>query len=285
MLIVDSLTNLIPQFYKQRIAQNKNWLALICGETGSGKSYSALRIAELCDRSFSINRVVFTAEQFMNVLSSRPKLKRGNIIIWDEAGVGLPAREWYSISNKAINYVLQTFRHENLGVIFTTPSFNFIDIQARKLFHTYIETQFINYKDEYVRVKWLNLQENPRLDKIYFHYPTVSYNGKRITVKGMNLHKPSQMLINAYEKRKRMFTAELKQDIKSIVEKKGPESTVDINDIVSTVLNSPEAYIKTYNKRKFIDVNKLINSFGIGISKAMRAKQRIEAELHDMLST
>ena len=42
--------NLFEEFFKRirvrLLYQNKNWLAIITGDTGSGKSYSALRIAK-----------------------------------------------------------------------------------------------------------------------------------------------------------------------------------------------------------------------------------------------
>jgi len=62
-IIIDEVTRRIHR-------QNKNWLAIVCGETGGGKSYSALTIAEVIDPEFSIDRVVFSAEEFMALLNS-----------------------------------------------------------------------------------------------------------------------------------------------------------------------------------------------------------------------
>jgi len=107
------------------------------------------------------------------------ELHTGNMIIFDEAGVGIPSREWYSISNKVISYILQTFRRENLGVMFTTPSLDFIDSQARKLFHSYLETKHINREEKYVTLKYMNIQNNPKEGKIYYKYPRVMIDGRR----------------------------------------------------------------------------------------------------------
>jgi len=192
--------------------QNKNWLCIICGETGSGKSYTALRIGESLDPTFNINRVVFTAAEFMALLNSGT-LKEGSCIVWDEAGVGIPSREWYTISNKAINYVLQTFRHENLAVIFTTPTLSYIDSQSRVLFHTYIEPLHINYREEYVNTKWLNLQFNSRMQKQYYQYPVEKNNGKRVTINRVWFYKPSPRLVKDYEEKKKDWAKNLKLEL------------------------------------------------------------------------
>jgi len=104
----------------------------ITGETGSGKSYSALTIAELIDPEFNIDKVVFEPKDFLKLLDTA---KRGDVIVFDEAGVGIPAREWQTIQNKLFGYVLQVIRYKNIGIIFTVPHLNFIDSQARRLIH------------------------------------------------------------------------------------------------------------------------------------------------------
>lgn len=192
---------------------NKNLLIAICGQTGSGKSYCALTVAKLiCDR-FNIRiHVIFTIEQFMELLQSG-KLKRGDVVIWDEAGVGIPSREWYSISNKAINYVLQTFRHLNLCVIFTMPSFDYIDKQTRLLFHVYIETQRIDYETKHVIVKIFESSFNPREGKEYMKY----YWFHGVKYIRFRIGKPSKDMIKTYEELKMAFSQTLRDNVKKDV--------------------------------------------------------------------
>ena len=40
--------------------KNKNFLCVVCGSTGSGKSYSSLRLAEALDPNFDVSRIAFT---------------------------------------------------------------------------------------------------------------------------------------------------------------------------------------------------------------------------------
>lgn len=261
---------------------NKNWLGIVTGETGSGKSYSALRVAEVVDPEFNVDRVVFTSEEFMKLLNSG-KLHKGNMIIWDEAGVGMAAREWYSISNKVISYTLQTFRRENLGVMFTTPSFDFVDSQARKLFHGYMETMGINRRKKHVVVKYLMIQNNPKEGKLYMKYPRMKYNGKRRTIMRVEIGKPSVKLVHAYEKKKKLFSDKLKKttedtltDVKE--RKKSKMKTNTLDDIVKKVMKNITYYTKTNSKRNSIDKPLVMAEFNIGRLVAAKVSSLIEAK-------
>jgi ABC-type dipeptide/oligopeptide/nickel transport system ATPase component len=191
---------------------NRNWLAVIVGETGSGKSFLALKLGQLIDPEFNITKVVFSPSEFMKLITSGI-LRKGDCIVWDEAGVSVPAREWYSISNKSINYIAQTFRHDNLAVIFTVPNFDYIDSQLRKLFHTYIETQHINRVKKLCRVKWLNISYDGRTKKLYMKYPRVNIRGVDYKIKKVGIGLPTQELQDDYEKKKRKFTDKLKRSV------------------------------------------------------------------------
>ena len=95
---------ILIQYIKDRVEKrNKNFIMLFVGATGSGKSYSALRLAEMLDDSFDINRVCFKAKSFMNCINSlvecseRGEIIQGKVILWDEFGVEHNAREFMTI--------------------------------------------------------------------------------------------------------------------------------------------------------------------------------------------
>lgn len=200
---------LITAWRNRILYYNRNLLIIICGATGTGKSFSALTIAKLIDPTFTVlGRVVFTVEDFMELLNSG-RLKRGSVVVWDEAGVGIPSREWYSISNKAINYVLQTFRHLNLCVIFTTPSFDYIDKQTRLLFHVYMETLKVDRDKQRVIAKVMENQFNPAMGKEYRKY--FWCDGKKM--ERFNIGKPTHQMVIDYEEMKRVFSRKLREDV------------------------------------------------------------------------
>ena len=191
--------------------QNKNFLGAIVGDTGSGKSYNALTLAKLIDPEFTIRNVVFNPEQFLALLNSG-KLKRGSVVVFDEAGVGIPAREWFSLQNKLLGYVLQTFRHENIAVIFTLPNISFLDIQARRLFHAIIETHGINFKTGYSRTKIFIIKHNPLIEKDFRVYPRIDDGGRK-KICWYNIPHPPKPLTRAYERIKKKFAVGLRVDV------------------------------------------------------------------------
>ena len=133
---------LLDRIYKL----DKNNIISITGETGSGKSFSALSLAEtLSPDRFNINYVIFEPQEFSDLIKSQV-LQKGDVIVWDEAGVGIPSKLWWSILNRSINYILQVFRNENISLIFTTPNLGFIDSDARKLLHFYFSMLRIDSK-------------------------------------------------------------------------------------------------------------------------------------------
>ena len=202
------------------IRQNKNWLCVICGSPGSGKSYSALTMAkELCDR-FDENYLVLTPEKFIEKINDRDNLQKGDIIIFDEAGVGLSSRNWQSLQNKLMGLIFQTFRHLNLGVIFTVPNLSFIDVQARKLFHTYLQTNYIDEKKKLCYIKTYDIQHNSMLDKTYYKRPTFIVNGKRFKMRLLGVGMPPKSILQPYEKMKSEFTRKLNEEaLQTIMDK------------------------------------------------------------------
>jgi len=264
------------------IHRNKNWLAIICGETGSGKSYSAMSIADfICPRGITVKRnVVLDPISFMNKIAAKKDLKRGDILIFDEAGVGLASRDWYSIQNKLLGSVLQTFRHLNIGVIFTTPNLSFIDIQARKLFHNYFETIYIDYEQEMVYLNVYDIQHNSRYDKTYYKHPKFVREGKTASMGYTGVPKPRASLISAYEKAKTEFTEKLNTKVlKELTkpEKQPQNKLTDFNEeerIINDIQKNHEKFLR--KDKKALDAGLIGLNYKIAYNKAYRIKHFVE---------
>ena len=279
---------IIKNIQDRLLHNNENWLCVVCGDTGSGKSYSALRLAEkICPKRFNINNVVFSAEEFMSVLNSG-KLRKGDVIVWDEAGVGLPAKEWYDLINKMITYIMQTFRRDNLAVIFTVPAMSLVTSDVRKLFHAYIETVSKNKRKGYVVTKFMNIERNPRTDKLYFKYLHKIEEGMSKKITSTRFFLPSSKeFIKRYEEKKAVFSETLKKDVESElklqkIEKLKKKSLFSIEEIVQEVKKYPERYIKTYQNREYVDPHLIMVDFNIGRTKATQIKSIIERDNKDI---
>lgn len=188
------------------IVNNQNWLCVIIGKTGSGKSYAGMSIGEEFNGDrFTARNVLFNPIEFLNAIKDYGNIKKGDIFVFDEAGVNMSARNWQSVQNKILGIILQTFRFLNIGVIFTVPDISFVDVQARKLFHHVLETQFIDKERQLCYLVPREVVTNLFSPKIFYKYPRVKINGKEIGISGLYLPKPSKRIIDEYEERKQEF--------------------------------------------------------------------------------
>ena len=201
-------------YIKQRIRKNKNFLGFISGETGSGKSWSSLSVAEQADGRFTIEQCVFGAEELMLLINSK-KLRKGSVIVFEEVGVEMSNKNWQSITNKVVNYLLQTFRHRNFILIMNSPFMDFVDATTRKLFHAEMRTVGINRTDKTCMLKPLLLQYNSKKKKFYYKRLRVITQGGTRPVDSWSVPKPSPHLIEMYELKKRNYTDELNKRILS----------------------------------------------------------------------
>lgn len=168
-----SSIEIITNNVKHRINElDKNYMCFIVGQTGSGKSATAIEFARHVDPTFETNpRIVFTSVEFLETIKT---MKKGQAIVFDEAGVGIPAREWQQVQNKIVGYVTQLFRHLNLCVIFTVPSMSFVEKQVRTLIHAVIETRTIDYTKKIGVSKYWVMNHNAVFDltrlELFVHF-------------------------------------------------------------------------------------------------------------------
>lgn len=234
----------------------------MCGGTGSGKSYACLKMAYDLDTQkdgkprFNIAKVVFTPSEYLQAVKGN--LPQGSVIIWDEVGVGINSRQWYSLQNQLISYVTQTVRFKNYATFYNTPAFNYVDKQIRQLFHGYIEMDkpSASEKKSYGRFKWIEV--NPVTGKLYFKFPRYYENGKKHIAKNIHFSLPPKELIDAYEEKKKevvtgwyeKYQAELKLMEKTLLGKKGVEK-IDLKKLYDKVKSEIE---------KFLDKKGLVSS-------------------------
>lgn len=214
---------IIRNVQKKLYKANNNWLAAITGDTGSGKSWSALSIASKVDPTFDVDKVVLEPLEFMENLTE-DQWGQGDCIVFDEAGAGMSAKEHMTKKNRIIDQVLQTFRRQNVAVIFTVPSKANVDKSVRRLLDTTIETVTIDYANNVNVLKWLELDYNQRNDKIYYHYPKKRLeNGGTTKIKRLRLSKPEDDLIERYERKRDKYqqrkNKEFYEELKEKMEK------------------------------------------------------------------
>lgn len=197
------------------------------GETGVGKSFLCLRLAEKWDPHFSAERVVFDAEDFISLCQTLPP---ESIIVYDDAAATVDRSKWHDAVNLAIKYALQVFRKKRITVFFNCPHPKNLD------------TNVMVQSDAVMRVY------KPGLAKVYTYTLNWIDNTSYTAVKEWlgdpddvknRIRPPSQKLIEEYEKRKDVFIADTllkgKSEIRAEREKrkKKPNQDEIYKDIVA----------------------------------------------------
>lgn len=203
----------------RRLRNNQNVVCAICGETGSGKSYSALRLAELTDPLFTSARVCFTVPEFLNALESAPE---NSAIIFDESQEW-NARRSMSRKNVQMSEIMAMMRFRKVNVFFTAPSIQMIDVNARRLMHLYAHVIPVSRTGplrnltvaHFYQVRNRSLPSagsGPGGGGILFSVPRIPIvrQGRRIAQRcsGISFRAPSASLLEDYERRKAEAFAE-----------------------------------------------------------------------------
>lgn len=263
---------------RRSLLRGENFVGIITGRTRSGKSFTALRMCMEIDPDFSIDRVVFSAQEFMDLLHSG-KLKAGDMILWDEAGVGIATRDWYSILNKSINYVLQTWGHKNIGLILTVPDMSFVDSQTRKLVNIHFKTIRLIRSENYARLKAYYLSPMGKDTKLV--RPRYYIGGRKFDVTTVEVKKPPTKIVNRYLKKKEAFTKKLNEDvlvdITKFEEAKKRESSKTISDeeLIQKAWISLRDNITIRKGKRKLDTYLIKKRFGVTLERARYIKNKI----------
>ncbi len=271
---------LINDVHKRILKNNGNWMCVVTGDTGSGKSYSAMSIAEKIDPNFDSSNVVFNAVDCLKKINDC-KDKKGSVILFDEAGVGVGSREWFSTLNKQFAYVMETFRLYNLALIFTLPSFFDLDKKLRGFVHSRIETIGIYNKQSHV--KWKNIKRTK--DELRFLYPITSVGGIMYKVKDIAINKPSQELLKDYEAKKKRYADSVLKNAISEITPLNPfddnNEKLSLEEMKLKILTNPEDYQGDHGT---ITEEMLKFKFGLGSGTARKLKEAVKYEQKKLLT-
>ena len=97
-----------------------DYVALVCGLPGMGKSNLAQSVAKFLDPNFNINNIAMTAEEFIQKTNECPK---NSAIILDESFASMNSRVSASSDFLRIINHLQLIRQKNLFILLCLPNF------------------------------------------------------------------------------------------------------------------------------------------------------------------
>ena len=196
----------LVNYCRKRIKAVRPLNLVFTGETGSGKSYSSIRLASILDPTFSEEHIVFDIESFLGLLEQKPRLPPGSVIMYDEAGVTANSRKYRDTMNIIFSGEAQSMRYRNYPVFYTVPKLSFIDSQVRGLVQMILEGTSIRGK-----MKPLFILDNPdRNDpKPFYKYPSFvrvrNFRQEKVTVSRVVFQLPPRYITTPYEKKKDEF--------------------------------------------------------------------------------
>lgn len=281
----------LRHIYRRVHEYNFNHLGMITGKPRSAKSTTAVQMGCALDKTFEKNleeRVVYFPNDFMRALQRIKLLKiRGGVIVWDEAGVGIPAREWYDISNKSINYAVQVFGVYLPIVYFVSPDVSYIDSQPRKLFHSFYEMN--RKQNKFAIMRPFDVRYNKRNSKVYYVYPRFHLKnedvyGTTLILKQLKIMPPRSELEDRYDLHSRIFknkiTDQMVERTKAFESGELDAKRMTYDELIKTLVENKTE--KKYLSKKSIpdnvvfDANALRFEFDIPAGVASHIKRKAE---------
>lgn len=271
----------LSYFWKRIYYYDQNVLMLVCGGTGTCKSGSALTLGHLFDVSmrkpkvkgepgecvgrFTVDRVVFKAEDFISLVNSN--IPKGSVIVWDEIGVEHDSRNYYSLKNKLVKYVMQTFRYKNFVLIMTVPDLKSIDIGTRRLLHCYLEMKGPIGNRKMAKGALKLVQINPQTGKDYYKQMRF-YDKSKKTLASYFIPRPYPALEAAYKAKKKIMTTEwynnfneqlaYMENVVGEKQKAAKASALSVKEMADKVMENP---LSAFNSQKHRFTGALVQPF------------------------
>lgn len=260
--------------YRDIWLRKKNVTFIVIGNTGSGKSEFALKIAHDLDPTFNVDRVVYDTKSFFDLITngdSTGAIGIGKAIVFDESShdEAMDSRSAMSKGNKTMASFSTIFRAKRLIIIYVAPNLNQIDSRVRAISVTGVfQTRSIDYNRKLTRVTLYWSDQNNKTGLVYYKKPRIKKPDGRVVVANPILFgRPPKALRELYEKKKMAF-------INAKISKWHSEvNAVDITK-KSKAPNMSEILLEVEkDKSKFmlgnkINALKLVETFNIGMNNA-----------------
>lgn len=294
----------LTQYISEYIDCGLNFDLGIFGSRGHGKSYAAMKLAEIISRRyqqpFTPDHIHFTADSFLPMIETMEdenQLHPGVCFIFDEAGIGMDSQTWYEENIKAVAGEMETYRTYNLLVIFTAPLVGNITKRARDMFTGYMKPDLPKVKDrqDLDRVA-TNIVKNEKVSKWRFYRlesesqptknKTITWNWNLKNSEGylrsIRIKMPTVKLYHTYEKKKLEYLKEKRKGkIKKLeAQKQAGADAMDTEGIITAMLKKPGRYFKDWHGRKIIRKGIVKEDFNVGKHKIQNIKDLAEYQMN-----
>lgn len=196
-----------------KFKKQQDFKALFSGGTGTGKSYAGLRLLELhylqkFKEEMPMSHIVSDLGEA--VLRAKDFKRKQEGLLIEEISTSAGSRDSNTILNKQWNRFLDTVRIKQIFLIMNAPHITFVDKHIRMSLDCWIDCKNVDFSKKIVICKPLWLQTSPHKSEPYKHKYT-SDAGDEIDF--CFFRKPSDYILEIYDKQKQDFTFELYDDI------------------------------------------------------------------------
>jgi len=288
----DAATIYLSSIYNQVHEDRFNFIGMVAGRPQAGKSMDTGTVGMLLDPTFFDNlekRVVYSAKGFMDALLCVVReRKRGRFIMWDEAGVGMPARSWYDVSNKAISYAVQVAGVYGSIIFLVTQDLTYIDSQPRKLINSFFDVTRANRK--YSVMRPYTIAVDRKTGKMYFNCPRIMTADRQC----IKLSKGIKVMLPPKEFRKRYLdhSKPFKQRITEIslqraedfdsgrLERQDMSTDEIIREVASNIGNYESRSNRSKEGRRILNPILIGHDYNIPAKLAALVKARVEQRVN-----
>lgn len=159
---------------KARLESGYNVLMLFSGRAGVGKSYAGMTLSEEMDSSFSIGRVVFSAEEYIQTMNG---IQRGQWIMIDEPAQSevLSKRSWWAETQRSLCDTLESNRFLGIGTILATINRGLLDSMIRDYLLHFMINMIGRGRGTVYEIQhsaFDSSEKTPRLGQLWFSLPS-----------------------------------------------------------------------------------------------------------------
>lgn len=248
---------------------NKNATILVVGDyTGVGKSYLSMKLGEVFHTAnnlapFTIKNVGFFPEDFLDFVRHA---KKYNAYVFDDAGLSIGSRDWYSETNKILTSVVESYRFLNLVVFITVPLRRLMDINIRELSNYFITVNAPGFGKCY-ELRHAHFAKQG-MGQVY-QYHMVDFSDVSL---------PSKELCEKYEKKKAEIMLEnyAEQEERIFAKKERDRRMVLRSQTDDMIMDDIKANLDKYKYKNNINVDLIQHHSSIGAKRASHIKKTLK---------
>jgi len=206
-----------------RINQIKAIRMAIVGSAGVGKTYMAIHIARILDKTFTVDQIIFSRENYMYLVRT---LKPKKVIILEEPTYIASSRLWYDTHQQIVVRTVESSRFQNNPLLIPIVNRMLLDKTIRQYYLNYViemRDRGIGYVYRVSHDQWSDKIYRTKISEIYAYYPGLEIGrcGRTTCLQCKELPTCEKYIWPRYErKREEAILRYQKEDAEKLVTKK-----------------------------------------------------------------